>query len=276
MLDDSLDLSFKPSDPNAAKLLTPEQIAHYNREGYLRPFDVFDAKEIAEIRGYIDGLIADMGDQGAFGINCYQARLSGLWDIANDPRILDYVEDIIGPNIMCWATAILSKPAHSPKYVPWHQDASFWRLSPARTVTVWLAIDDVDEDNAAMLWIPRTHDKGHFELEETKGDSVFHIQTKGADDMGTPVVDALRAGQISLHADMIIHGSKPNVSDRRRCGLTLRYCPTDVEIVDPEWEKGVEAILCRGEDKSGRWTHHPRPENNDITKTNSPHVVGNN
>ena len=105
---------------------------------------------------------------------------------------------------------------------------------------------------------------------------MFHKETAGADDLGEPFSNSLKAGQISLHADMLVHGSLPNVSDRRRCGLTLRYCPPDVEIVDPEWARGVEAIICRGEDSNGRWTHNPRPDNDDIKRTSSPHVIGNN
>ncbi len=271
-----LDLSFRPvQNPSPAKL-TVDQIEQYNRLGYVKPFNAYSREEIDRLRRYFDKLLDDMGPDGAFGINCYQARLSGLWDIATDPRILDYVEDIIGPNIICWATAVLSKPAGSEKFVPWHQDASFWGLNPARTVTVWLAIDDADEENSAMRWIPGTHTKGHLELEETSGDSVFHIQTAKADDMGEPVVDQLEAGQFSLHADMLVHGSGPNHSDRRRCGLTLRYCPPEVRIVDEDWARGVEAIICRGEDPSGHWQHHPRPDNDDITKTSTPHAYGNN
>ncbi len=273
---EKLDLSFKSVLNAGPAKLTPEQIDHYNRLGYVRPFDAYSSDEIATIRSYFDKLIDDMGPDGAFGINCYQARLSGIWDIATDSRILDYVEDIVGPNIVCWATAILSKPAGSQKYVPWHQDASFWSLSPARTVTVWLAIDDADEENSAMQWIPGTHDKGHLPLEEAASESVFHIQTANADTMGSPVVDELKAGQFSLHADMLVHGSAPNHSGRRRCGLTLRYCPPEVRIVDDEWAQGVESIICRGNDPSGYWRHHERPENNDITKTDTPRAYGNN
>jgi hypothetical protein len=268
------DLSFKPVVNGSPKKLTQKDIQQYNELGYIHPFKAYDANEIVKVRGYFDKLIDDMGDNGSFGINCYQARLSGIWDIATNPKILDYVEDIIGPNIVCWATAILSKPANNPKYVPWHQDAHFWGLSPARTVTVWLAIDDADEENSAMQWIPRSHNKGRFETEKTGENSAFHIQITGADGLGAPVTDELKAGEFSLHADMIVHGSQPNHSDRRRCGLTLRYCPPSVRIIDNDWEKGVEAILCRGKDSSGHWRHHTRPENNDITKTLSPHQVG--
>lgn len=271
----TLDLRFKPVVNAAPKQLTQAQIDEYNSSGFVQPFDIFSPEEVAQKRRYIDRLMKDAGDAGAYGINCFQARLAGLWDIATDARILDHVEDLIGPNIVCWATAILSKKPHDPKSVPWHQDASFWKLTPARTVTVWLAIDDADAENSAMRFIPGTHDKGAFRVRSTDGKkAVFHQETAGAEALGAPFTNALRAGQISLHADMLVHGSEANMSGRRRCGLTLRYCPPEVQIIDEAWARGVEAILCRGEAQG--WTCHPRPTNDDITATHLPHVVGNN
>ncbi|WP_305985158.1 phytanoyl-CoA dioxygenase family protein [Roseibium sp. MMSF_3544] len=273
---EEMDLRFHPARLGRSRRLTDAQIDQYNRLGFVQPFEVFTAPEIAGVRAYFDRLMEDLGPDGAYGINCYQARMAGIWDIATNPRILDLVQDIIGGNIICWASAILSKRAGDPKRVPWHQDASFWGLSPARTVTVWLAIDDVDEENAAMRFIPGSHDKGAVETSSMGENSVFHKGIAEAERFGAPVSNSLKAGQISLHADMLIHGSEPNTSARRRCGLTLRYCPPEVRIIDPAWATGVEAIVARGADPSGHWNHHPRPTNDDITKTASPHVVGNN
>ena len=272
----ALDLSFSPVPARAGKCLASDRINHYNTQGFVSPFDIFSAAEMTRIRRFVDTAMAAMGEQGAYGINCYQARLASLWDIATNARILDHVEDIVGPDIICWASAILSKKPHDPRKVPWHQDAAFWKLSPARTVTVWLAIDDVDEGNSAMMFIPGTHRGGHMPMRSTGAESVFHMEIAGAEKLGAPVSNTLAAGQISLHADMLVHGSLANLSDRRRCGLTLRYCPPSVQIVDAGWASGVEAIIARGADPSGRWLHHPRPDNDDITKTTSPHVVGNN
>ncbi|MCY4242515.1 MAG: phytanoyl-CoA dioxygenase family protein [Rhodobacter sp.] len=274
MLDGFQDLSFRPVRNDAPLRLTPAQIDAYNRKGFVQPIDIFPDSEIDGIRAYVDRLIADMGAEGNYGINCYQARLSGLWDIATDTRVLDHVQDIIGPDILCWATAVLSKVPHDPKAVPWHQDAAFWSLSPARTVTVWLAVDEATEANSAMRFLPGTHAGGALKLRPASGASVFHIETDGADGLGEPFTNTLKAGQISLHADMLVHGSLPNRSGRRRCGLTLRYCPPEVHVTDDAWARGVEAILCRGD--AGNWRTYPRPDNDDISRTASPHVVGNN
>ena len=110
-----IDLGFRPTALGRSRILTDAQIDQYNRLGYVQPFDVFDATEIGQVRSYFDRLMSDLGSAGAYGINCYQARMAGIWDIATHPRILDLVQDIIGPNIICWASAILSKKAGDPK-----------------------------------------------------------------------------------------------------------------------------------------------------------------
>ena len=93
----ALDLSFQPVVNPAPRRLTPAQIALYNEVGFVAPFDAIPREEMVAVRAYFDRLLEDMGPDGAMGINCYQARLGGLWDIATDARILDYVEDIVGP-----------------------------------------------------------------------------------------------------------------------------------------------------------------------------------
>jgi hypothetical protein len=79
-----------------------------------------------------------------------------------------------------------------------------------------------------------------------------------------------------LHADMLVHGSEPNLSTRRRCGLTIRYCPPDVVMFDAQWANSVEGILCRGVDPSGRWKHHTRPAGDNVSLANSPKNIGGN
>ncbi len=276
MLAEPLDLSFKPIANPSPRTLTQAQIGHFNREGFIAPLDVFNAAEAKGNADYFDGLLSQIPDTGAYSINCYQARCKGIWDLCVTPRILDYVEDLIGPNIVCWASHFFCKMPGDPKRVPWHQDASYWKLTPARTVTAWLAIDDADVENSAMRFIPGSHDKGHLTFQKSAPGSVLAIETVGADKLGEPYSDSLRAGQISLHADMLVHGSEPNLSSRRRCGLTIRYCPPEVVMFDERWASTVEAILCRGHDPSGRWKHHPRPLDDNVSLENSPHNIGGN
>jgi non-haem Fe2+, alpha-ketoglutarate-dependent halogenase len=261
---DERDLSFKPVENPNPKTLSPEQIAHYNVEGYVAPLDLYSPAEAVANREYFDRLLAMLDGGNSYALNCFQGRCEGIYDLCLEPRILDYVEDIIGPNIICWATHYFCKMPFDEKGVPWHQDASYWPLTPSRTVTVWLAIDDADEENSAMRFIPRTHNRGHLEWKKADGPVVLDQEIVGIDSTGEPFSDNLKAGQISLHADMLAHGSEPNASARRRCGLTLRFCPPEVRPVNAVWEEGIEAIICRGTDPDGYWKHTERPVGDNV------------
>ncbi|MEI8196365.1 MAG: phytanoyl-CoA dioxygenase family protein [Phycisphaerae bacterium] len=273
-----LDLSFQPVVNLQPKVLTSAQLQAYNEQGYLFPFHVFTPTEAQRNRAYFDYLLAEMrvfnDGRDTYAINGYHERCRGLYRIATDPRILNIVEDIVGPDIICWGTHFFCKLPHDPKAVPWHQDASYWPLRPARTVTVWLAIDDVDEENAAMQVIPRTHDKGHLKWRTARTPAVLDQEIEDIEQYGKPVSIAMGAGQIELHADMLVHGSPPNHSARRRCGLTLRYCPPTVRPLKADW--GANAILCRGQDTTGHWVHKVMPPGENVASQDKPISIGGN
>jgi non-haem Fe2+, alpha-ketoglutarate-dependent halogenase len=125
-------------------------------------------------------------------------------------------------------------------------------------VTVWLAIDDADEENSAMQVLPGSHRAGALKHGQS-GASENNVLWLTADLAQAkdiePVSMNMRAGEISLHSDMLVHGSQPNRSNRRRCGLTIRYAATEVRS-----GQGTQAIICRGSDPSGHWQHIPRPK----------------
>lgn len=260
------DLSFHDVVNPAPRRLTPAQIADYNTLGFIKPLRIYDEADAAANRAYFDRMIAEikaMNDgRDQYSINGYHARCRGLYDILVNPVILDYVEDLIGPNIIAWGSHFFCKLPHDPKKVPWHQDASYWPFDKSRTVTVWLAIDDADPENAAMQFIPGTHRLGHLRWRSSKDPAVLNQEIVDVAQFGEPVFDSLRAGEMSLHADMLAHGSEPNASPRRRCGLTIRYCPPEVRNL-AGWNRS--SIICRGSDPSGHWVNLPRPPGEDFT-----------
>jgi len=262
------DLSFKPVVNDSPRKLTRRQIGFYNELGYVKPLEGFAPPEAERNRAYFDGLLTQVQklrpDLDAYSINGFHVCCAGLYDLVTNPVILDYVQDIVGPDIVCWGSHFFCKKAHDPRKVAWHQDASYWPLTPARTVTVWLAIDDADRANAAMMFLPGTHRRGHLKWREVAKDkAVLNQEIENTDQFGQPVYDELRAGQLSLHADMLAHGSEPNTSDRRRCGYTIRYCAPTVTSLNPDWLRG--SILCRGSGAAGTWADNPRPPGDDVT-----------
>jgi len=264
---DDRDLSFQDVINPRPKRLTVEQIAFFNQNGYLKPFTAYDAACANQQRAYFDDLVRRTKEARPhtdnYSINGWQSKCRGIYDIVTHPVIVDHVADLIGPNVIAWGTHYFNKLPRDPKKVAWHQDASYWPLTPARTVTVWLAIDDADRGNAAMKFLPGTHRLGHLAWQEAVGPAVLNQEIANIEQYGEPVYDELKAGQFSMHADMLAHGSDPNPSDRRRCGLTIRYCPPTVVPLNPVW--GRNAILCRGTADGTAWQFSPRPKGDDVT-----------
>lgn len=146
------------------------------------------------------------------------------------------------------------------KRVSWHQDASYWPLSVSKVVSAWLAIDDVDLANGAMQVIPRSHLNAQvvFEKSSEEEQNVLNQTVHNPEQYGDPpVAIELKAGQMSLHSDWILHGSEPNFSTRRRCGLAMRFLAADVRAYNG-WN--VHSIVCRGSEPTGHWANHPRPD----------------
>ncbi len=254
------ELKFFPVANPRPQKLSPEQVRFYNENGYLTGFGVFDEAQSWTARERSDALLDRFirEGKGSYAIDRYQDRFATIWDLATAPAILDYVQDLIGPNIVCWATHYFCKLPGDPKGVAWHQDCSYWPLTPSKTVTVWLAIDDVDRENGCMRLLPKSHLDGHLQFRESQPSeqNVLSQTIDGVERFGAPVDIELKAGQISLHSDLLVHGSLPNLSNRRRCGLTLRYCPPEVRAY---WDWNKASIICRGKDASGHWASVPRP-----------------
>jgi ectoine hydroxylase-related dioxygenase (phytanoyl-CoA dioxygenase family) len=93
-------------------------------------------------------------------------------------------------------------------------------------------------------------------MTETADQAVLNQEVENAERFGKPADMELKAGEISVHADLLLHGSGANESDRRRCGLTLRYCAADVRAFEGWNAKGV---IVSGTDPTGHWANPPRP-----------------
>jgi non-heme Fe2+,alpha-ketoglutarate-dependent halogenase len=254
------DLRFHVVENDAPRKLSREQIERFNRDGYLKGLRIFDEAESQENRRYFDELLSRVLAAGgtSYSISTAHLKYGRVYDLLTNPRIVACVRDLLGENVIAWGSHFFCKMPHDGRRVSWHQDASYWPLSPSKTVTVWLAIDDADAENACMRFIPGTHHFGHltYRLTENDGADVLDQTVENAEEFGEPIDDELRAGEISIHSDLLLHGSEANESDRRRCGLTLRYCAADVRAGMDWSQKGV---VVSGSDPAGHWANPARP-----------------
>ena len=145
------------------------------------------------------------------------------------PSILAALEAALGtPGIVLFFSSVFVKQPRDLARVEWHQDNTYWpSVSGTDVVTVWVALDDVDEENSCMKVIPRTQ-AGYPEMEmldvsEPEGAMLSRTVAVTPEMEAAAVPMILKAGQFSIHDSFLIHGSAPNRSDRRRAGYTIRY-----------------------------------------------------
>lgn len=254
------DLSFHPVSNSAPQVLTPEQIEQFNRDGFVKGIRVYSTPEITDIREYFDQLLAKVVAAGgdSYSISSAHLRYGRVWDIVTNAKIVACVKDLLGENVVGWGSHFFCKMPKDGKSVAWHQDSSYWPLTPSKAVTVWLAIDDADVENACMRFVSGSHHFGAmtFRPSDPAEHNVLNQTIENVEQYGQFVDDCLKAGEISLHSDLLLHGSEANASDRRRCGLTLRYAPVDVRAY-MDWN--LKGVWVSGSDPAGHWANRSRP-----------------
>ncbi len=235
-------------------MLSQQQVQSYQADGYLSGLPVATATEAALYREAFNRLEEREGREKArIGLLDYHFEEPFLWQIAAHPAVLDAMEALMGPNLLLLATHFFCKYGQEEKFVDWHQDATYWGLLPSITATAWYAVDDSDEENGCMRVIPGTHLGSIREHGTSKqAGNLLSVNQRvpvTVEEEQRAVPLPLKAGEISIHDGALIHGSLPNRSTRRRCGLTLRYIPTSVRPDrDTPKGRGWRPVLVRGED----------------------------
>ena len=234
----------------------------YETDGYLSPIDLFSADEIDAYREQFDELEAREGKETTqIGLQARHFDQEFIWKLAADPRVLDWMEGVMGEDLLLLSTHFFCKypDAKGEKFVAWHQDVTYWGLEPDEAHTAWIAIDDSDVENGCMQVIPGSHTEGIVPHGKSdRGGNLLSINQEIPDeyvDKTNAVNLELEAGQMSIHYGKVYHASHPNTSNRRRCGLTVRFIPpearqTEINSLGGNWKP----VLMRGED---RYRHYP-------------------
>ncbi len=173
------------------------------------------------------------------------------------PRVLDLVEGFIGPDIGLFTSHFISKPARTGKRVPWHEDSSYWQrlFEPIDDIcTVWLAIDPSTTANGCLRVVPGSHRNGYSRYSPVADPAaaVFGAEIDADQMDARRAVDlVLEPNHCSVHHARIIHGSEPNRSPQRRCGLTMRYFSTRCRFEPSAMPASFQIFLARGRDHAG-------------------------
>ena len=242
------------------KCLSKEAVAQFRNEGYFFPVPLLSRAEVSEIRGHLEAFEAEQGYPLEGGQRSH-AHLLFPWldSLVRHPKILDVVEDLVGPDILCWGSIFWTKEARSASFVSWHQDITYWGLTDGDVVNVWVALSTANEITGCMSVLPGSHlqpplphdDRYHEDNMLTRGQEIS-VEVDSSKTVQMPLL----SGEMSLHDIRIAHGSGPNRSDERRIGFSIQYIPTCVRQAKSDVDY---AALVRGEDHYGHFTLTPPP-----------------
>jgi Phytanoyl-CoA dioxygenase (PhyH) len=129
-----------------------------------------------------------------------------LCDLVSHPRLLDAVEDLIGPNILCWGSSFFQKEPGDKSFVSWHQDSTYYGLEPPITLTAWIAITEASIASGCMRFLPGSQGKGvysHDELVE-KDNLLSRGQTVKAVDESRAVLRAFGRQLVNVYHGRIM------------------------------------------------------------------------
>lgn len=231
----------------------------YRENGFTGPLQILTPGEAAEARRSFFGTIrqseATPGPMneppGGFDL-----RYRWVYDLATRNQVLDHAEQILGPDIVLWATVFWYKEPHNSSYIPWHQDATYWPMSPRINLTVWIALGPTFRENGCLSLIPGSHrhwlDDQYRTLEPGAGFS---------EGLSDDQVDESRAvhlemspGEAVFFTEATLHRSDANVSDVPRVAFALRLTTPEVRFdIDGLKEKGIDYLarstVVRGTDR---------------------------
>jgi len=242
-------------------MLDKSEVSQFEKDGYVSPISVLGTDEVSTIRQKLERVEAAQ-DGALYPGQRSKSFLLLKWlnDLIRDPRVLDPVEQLIGPDILLWNTIFWIKEAGAGSFISWHQDTRYWGLSSENVVTAWMALSPASIEAGCMKVMPGTHrgevlnheDRWHEDNMLTRGQEISVDL-----DENKAVFMPLEPGQMSIHNYRLAHASCPNNAADRRIGVSMHFMPPDTKQIVGSWDC---ASLVRGNDPYGHFATAPVPE----------------
>jgi len=231
-------------------MLSEEQVAAFQRDGYLNGGIALSEDEVEELRAELARVIEDDGKedvkQPVSLRNLSRDDDHPVWQIVNiweasepfgrltrNQKIVEEIAQLTGASTLkVWHDQIQYKPAETGGVNMWHQDAPLWPIIlPMTEVSAWVALDDVDEDNGCMSMVPGSHAWGnqieYIRQLESYDAIPDEFEGKDVEVLMRPV----KKGEVHYHHALTWHGSHANTSDRPRRAIAIHYMTEETKYV---------------------------------------------
>ena len=241
--------------------LTAAQLEQYDEQGYTQGGPLLTGDRLARLRDEIEREIDRLPPgQRPENMPSLHYHNGFLRELCLSDDLVNIAEQIVGPDVALFTTYVISKQQDDGLAVKWHQDAAYFPIEPMETFTLWLAVDRSTRENGCMQVMPGSHRPRTLRCHGTHVSDGSTLPLSLKDFTPDEAKDVeLAAGDFSVHDCFILHGSRPNRSRQRRCGITIKYVPTHVRLdrtfrspTGFDWQ-GIRLYLARG--KPGNLTY---------------------
>jgi hypothetical protein len=269
------------------KLLGEDEVAAYRRDGFVIPRHRLEPAALADLKSLCESLLEARPDIHGVPITNPHMPYYSMQKLQTDPApwlawganpdILDITEQLIGPDIVLFQTAIFHKKAVTGGRAPYHRDGKYYPINPVAATNAWIAVTPSTIENGCLRCIPGSHktkDPGKHHWTDGTGDELFRIELDKTEfNEADAVPIELEPGQMVFFDVMTIHGGASNTSGMPRTGFSIRYYPAT-----SYWDRGSAEnhaetasyndfrnrplILVRGKDACGKndlVSGHPVP-----------------
>jgi len=204
-------------------MLTEKQLTDYEELGFLNSIPILSAAEVSYFRAAVEQTCALLGGR-VTRLDQPHYYFRWAWDLSTHPRVLDCMEQLIGPNIMLKSTRLFYKFGSSDSFVGWHQDGLTEQLKEACVPAIWFGLTPATAENGCLRVVPRSHCLGLVRHDDFPNPD--NLTTQGATaqvSIEAPHDVVMRAGEMSLHHPLMLHASNPNRSIEARIGFSATY-----------------------------------------------------
>jgi ectoine hydroxylase-related dioxygenase (phytanoyl-CoA dioxygenase family) len=235
-------------------VLTPPQIEQYHRDGFLVFEELFRPHEVAGLLSHLEDLVlkrvpcpegirmqvepaVQRGEASAASPMERLRKVEGLVEheeaftrLAADSRVLDVMQDLIGPDIKLFRDALMMKPPRHGSAKPYHQDSAYWQIDPPDLVSVWMALDDATLENGCMRVIPGSHASGVLEHKHLQDYQVDEAELDTSHEVAVP----LKSGGCLFFHSLLLHATAPNHSPHPRRSIIISAMSARSRYTGPE------------------------------------------
>ncbi len=253
--------------------LSDEQVNFFHENGYLAGIKLLEDKQIEILRAELSTLLSPDHPQHHLFYEYHANESSsaenvlfhalGAWriavgfhDILWNPAFLMAASQLLGGSVRFWHDQLFCKPAKHGGVVAWHQDYSYWtRTQPMAHLTCWTGLDDADEENGCLYYVPKSHQWGLIEKPELAGDmnGIYNFLTESQIADFKPIAIPLKKGYAAFHHPLLVHGSYQNKTPRQRRAFVLNVFKDGVRSsTDSELLAGVP-VIGQGQKMEGKF-----------------------